>query len=106
MDGRPLVDKDAMLERISEGDAASVAAKKASRYSETHWKLVYLLQHPDWTGEAVCIDKRDKQAQLYIPSLNMQTYIVPRKMPELNEKMTVKAADIDIPTQNVNFSQV
>lgn len=106
MDGRPVVDKDAMLERISEGDAASVAAKKASRYSETHWKLVYLLQHPDWTGEAVCIDKRDKQAQLYIPSLNMQTYIVPRKMPELNEKMTVKAAEIDIPTQNVNFSQV
>lgn len=103
--GSPLIDKDAMLERISEGDAASVAAKKASRYSETHWKLVYLLQHPDWTGEAVCVDRREKQIQLYIPSLDMQTYIIPKKMPELNETMTVKASDIDIPTQNVVFMQ-
>ncbi len=103
--GGPLIDKDAMLERISEGDAASVAAKKASRYSETHWKLVYLLQHPDWTGEAVCVDRRDRQIQLYIPSLDMQTYIIPKKMPELNETMTVKASDIDIPTQNVVFIQ-
>jgi exoribonuclease-2 len=106
MDGRQLIDKDAMLERISEGDAASVAAKKASRYSETHWKLVYLLQHPDWTGEAVCIDRRDKQIQLYIPSLDMQTYILPKKMPALNETMIVKAADIDIPVQNVVFMQL
>ncbi|MCK9170891.1 MAG: RNB domain-containing ribonuclease [Treponema sp.] len=106
IDGRQLVDKDAMLERISEGDAASVAAKKASRYSETHWKLVYLLQHPDWSGEAVCVDRREKQIQLYIPSLDMQTYIVPKKIPALNEVMTVKAADIDIPTQNVVFMQL
>jgi exoribonuclease II len=105
-DGRTLIDKDAMLERISEGDAASVAAKKASRYSETHWKLVYLLQHPDWTGEAVCVDRRDKQVQLYIPSLDMQTYIVPQKIPALNEKIMVKAADIDIPTQTVVFIQI
>ena len=106
MDGRPLIDKDAMLERISEGDAASVAAKKASRYSETHWKLVYLLQHPDWTGEGVCVDRKEKQIMLYIPSLDMQTYLVPAKMPALNETMTVKAADIDIPSQSVVFIQI
>ena len=102
--GRPVIDKDAMLERISEGDAASIAAKKASRYSEMHWKLVYLLQNPSWTGEAVCVDHKDSQAQLYIPSLDMQTYITPQKMPELNETMTVKAGNIDIPFQKADFT--
>ena len=102
--GRPVIDKDAMLERISEGDAASIAAKKASRFSEMHWKLVYLLQNPSWTGEAVCVDHKDSQAQLYIPSLDMQTYITPQKMPDLNETMTVKAGNIDIPLQKADFT--
>lgn len=105
IDGRPLIDKDAMLERISEGDAASVAAKKASRYSETHWKLVYLLQHSEWTGKAVCVDLKDNQAQMYISSLDMQTYMTFQKMPCLNEEITVKAGGIDIPNQKVVFIQ-
>ena len=103
MAGRPLIDKDDMLMRISEGDIASIAARKASRCSETHWKLVYLLQNPVWTGEAVCVDKKDKQIQLYIPSLDMQTFITPQKKYELNDTLEVKAANIDIPQQTVVF---
>ena len=103
MAGRPLIDKDDMLLRINEGDIASIAVRKASRLSETHWKLVYLLQNPDWTGEAVCVDKKDKQIQLYIPSLDMQTFIAPQKKYELNDTLAVKAANIDIPQQNVAF---
>lgn len=104
--GKSLIDKDAMLQRISEGDAASVAAKKASRESELHWKLVYLLQNPDWTGEAFCIDFRDRQVQFYIPSLDIQTYITPQKRPDINGKITVRAGNIDIPTQMIDFIPV
>lgn len=103
MDKRKLIDKDSMLERISQGDAASVAARKASRLSETHWKLIYLLQNPEWQGEAVCVDKKFDDPLFMIPSLAMQATIKGVKNTKLNEKIIVKVNSLDIPTQAVEF---
>lgn len=103
LDKRKLIDKDSMLERISQGDAASVAARKASRLSETHWKLIYLLQNPEWQGEAVCVDKKFDDPLFMIPSLAMQATIKGVQSTELNEKITVKVNSLDIPTQAVEF---
>lgn len=103
LNGEKLIDKDTMLERISQGDAASVAAKKASRFSETHWKLIYLLQNPEWNGKAVCIDHKDDGDLFMIPSLAMQTLIKGLAGIELNDEIEVKAQNIDIPTQKVEF---
>ena len=102
LDGRKLIGKDDMLLRISEGDAASIAARKAARQSEMHWKLVYLLQNPDWTGEGVCIDHRNGDSLILIPSLAMQVQIKGETL-DLNQKVMLKAAKIDIPTQNAVF---
>lgn len=103
LDKRKLIDKDSMLERISQGDAASVAARKASRLSETHWKLIYLMQNPEWQGEAVCVDKKFDDPLFMIPSLAMQATIKGVQSTELNEKITVKVNSLDIPTQAVEF---
>lgn len=103
LDKRKLIDKDSMLERISQGDAASVAARKASRLSETHWKLIYLMQNPEWKGEAVCVDKKFDDPLFMIPSLAMQATIKGVQSTELNEKITVKVNSLDIPTQAVEF---
>lgn len=101
--GERIMDKDEMLERIAAGDAASIAAKKASRLSDTHWKLVYLLQNPDLTYEAFCIDKRGTDALFLIPSLDMQTTLKGQGSVQLNDKVTLKVSSVDITTQNVNF---
>ena len=106
IDGRPLIDKDTMLMRVSAGDASAVAAKKAERKSSTHWTLVYLLQNPDWTGEAVCVDKSQKIPLFSIPSLAMESYFVPGKNLELNEKITVRAVNINIVELTVDFIPV
>ncbi len=106
LDKRPLIDKDEMLMRISEGDAGAQAAKKAERKTDMHWTLVYLLQNSDWTGEAVCVNIDGKQPQFSIPSLAMQTYLVPDKTVQLNEVIKVKATNINIPEQTVEFVQV
>ncbi len=103
LDKRKLIDKDSMLERISQGDAASVAARKASRLSETHWKLIYLLQNPEWQGEAVCVDKKFDDPLFMIPSLAMQATLKGVQNTELNEKIIVKVNSLDIPTQAVEF---
>lgn len=106
LNGEHLIDKDTMLERISQGDAASVAARKASRLSETHWKLIYLLQNPEWTGEAVCVDKKFDDPLFMIPSLAMQTKICGVQNTELNDVITVKVNSLDITTQAVEFVKI
>lgn len=105
LDGRKLIEKDTMLERISQGDAASIAARKASRLSETHWKLIYLLQNPEWTGEAVCIDTRGSDSLMLIPSLAMQITLHGTKY-ELNQTVKVRPEKIDIPLLECVFKAV
>ncbi len=103
IDGRRLLDKDEMLERIAAGDAASLAARKASRLSDTHWKLVYLMQNPEQTYQGVCIDKRGSDALFLIPTLDMQTTLKGCNDIQLNDEVTLKPGKIDITTQNVDF---
>ena len=103
IDGRRLIQKDDMLERVAAGDAASVAAKKASRQSDTHWKLVYLLQNPDSVFEAFCIDRRGNDALFLIPELDMQATLHNCDGVSLNDRAELKVSRIDIPEQKVEF---
>lgn len=104
LDGKKLISKDEMLERVAAGDAASLAARKASRQSEMHWKLVYLLQNPEKTYEAFCIDRRGNDILFLIPELDMQTQI--KNLPDvaLNEKKILKMKSVDITVQSADFS--
>lgn len=106
IDGRRLLNKDEMLERVAAGDAASLAARKASRLSDTHWKLVYLLQNPENQYEAYCIDVRGGDALFLIPCLDMQTTIKGGSNYQLNQKVELKMSRVDIPTQEVEFSVI
>lgn len=103
LDGRPLLDKDEILERISAGDAASVASVKAERKSNLHWTLVYLAEHPDWHSEAIIADIKDKQAIILIPSIAQESIVTPPRKVELNEKIGVHAININIPELTVVY---
>ena len=103
LNGRQLIAKDDMLERVAAGDAASIAAKKASRLSETHWKLVYLLQNPEAVYEGVCIDRRSNDALFLIPALAMQVTMHNCSEVRLNDCAGLKMKKVDITTQNVDF---
>lgn len=104
IDKRHLLGKDEMLERVAAGDAASIAAKKASRFSDTHWKLVYLLQNTDNEYEGFCIDKRGNDALFLIPQLDMQTTMKNCMQIGLNESKMLKIKKVDIPTQTADFT--
>ena len=106
IDGRHLLGKDEMLERIAAGDAASLAAKKASRQSDTHWKLIYLLQNPENTYEAFCIDRRGSDALFLIPSLDMQTTMHNAGDVKLNDLVMLKMKSVDVTEQKQEFVRV
>lgn len=102
IDGKPLIDKDSMLLRMSQGDAAASAAKKAERNSNKHWTLVYLLQNPEWKGEAVCVENQGKASVFMIPEIGMETLIAGTDC-KLNEKIMVKVSRIDLPNLECYF---
>lgn len=106
LDGRPLLSKDSLLERISEGDAAASAAVKAERKSNLHWTLVYLLQHKDSRFEAVIVDTKENQAVVIIPALAQEALIplVPGKT--LNDTVYVQATGINIPELTATYVPV
>lgn len=106
IDGRPFLDKDKVLERISAGDASASAAVRAERNSNLHWVLVYLTLHPEWTGDAVVVELRGKQAYCLIPSLAQETLLTPRSSVQLNQVLQVKAGNINIPALSVTFQEV
>ena len=95
-----------MLERISAGDAAMSASVKAERATKLHWTLVYLLQNPEWTGKGVVVELRGKQAVILIPELAQETLIIPKNQVSLNDEITVKAGNINLPTLEVSFFEI
>ncbi len=103
IDGKPLLDKDTMLERISAGDAAGVASHQAERKSRMHWILVYLLSNPLWTGDAVCVDNSGKIPQFFIRELGLEAMINPGRDVELNEIVKVKGSNINLPELTCDF---
>jgi len=101
--GEELIDKDDMLMRIAEGDAAARASKQAERNSNTHWTLVYLLQNPDWSGKAICLSKEPKGTVFLVRDLGIETIIEGTDC-DLNQEVTVKASKIDLPNLEVKFT--
>ena len=90
---------------MSAGDAAAQASRKAERNSRMHWTLVYFMQNPDWSGEAVCVDNQGKIPLFFIPSVGMETQIAGTNC-ALNETVTVKPSKIDLPNLECVFKVV
>ncbi|MDR1785861.1 MAG: RNB domain-containing ribonuclease [Spirochaetaceae bacterium] len=103
IDGERPLDKDAVLERIAAGDAASVAVSKAERESNLHWTLVYLMEHPEWQGDAVVVDPRGYQAAVIIPSIAKQETITTARKAAYNDVIPVRAGKISLCDLSVRF---
>lgn len=99
-----MIDKDEMLIRMSAGEAAAQASKKAERNSRMHWTLVYLMQNPDLVFDAICVDKSRDIPQFFISQLGMEIQLVAEC--ELNQSIKVKISKIDLPTLSSVFKLV
>ena len=95
-DQAPL-DIHAVSERIAESEIGSMANRKTERLSNSHWRLIYLRDHPDWQGEAVVVAKEGERATILIPELGMEAKLRIRGQVALNDTIRVKPREIDPP---------
>ena len=76
---------------------------KTIRASNDHYKCLYLLQNPDWSGTGVVVDTHKDKALLLIPELGMMTQIKFKALPELDEEITLKVGRVDLVERLANF---
>ncbi|MCA9957243.1 MAG: RNB domain-containing ribonuclease, partial [Anaerolineales bacterium] len=92
--GEDTLDAPSLMERIAEASAGLIAARRAERLSNNHWKLVYLLQNPEWKGEGIVVDSSGTRATVVIPELDLETNLYGRPDLELDEAVRLQLSDV------------
>jgi exoribonuclease-2 len=101
--GDELLEPQELMERIGAAEAVSGSISYAERLAREHWTLVYLLQNPDWRGEAVLVERWDRRGKVLIPELGLEPTVHLRGDITLNSSLTVEVVDVDLPTLRATF---
>ena len=88
---------------IAEADAAAVTVRRTERLSNQHWKLAWLRRHQEWEGEAIVLDLDDRRAVVVIPDLALETRIRRKPDMELDQRLRLAVAKVDLPDLDGRF---
>ncbi|MDC7224372.1 MAG: RNB domain-containing ribonuclease [Spirochaetales bacterium] len=97
-------DEEDMLEGTTACESLASQVTQAERASNQHWKINYLLERPDWRGEAIMVDRTDKYGVFLIPELAMEPRISLKEPREYNSKVSLKVQSADLPERRVVFA--
>ena len=56
-------------DRLAASEPAALARRKLERQCNEYWTLVFLQQHPEWSGEAILAARQDDRQTFIIPDL-------------------------------------
>lgn len=101
--GRELLTPQEMQERVGAAEAVRGNVRRAERMSRRHWTLVYLLRRPEWRGEGILVDIRDRVGTVIIPELALEIRMPISGYPDLNDVMSLVLSGIDLPELEAYF---
>jgi exoribonuclease-2 len=96
----------AMMERIASASAIMGALRRAERLSNSHWTLVYLLQHPDWRGEGIVVEQRGARSVLLLPDLALETEIYVERNLALDSMVRLALNEVNLPELTAHFRRL
>ncbi|GAB4537696.1 MAG: RNB domain-containing ribonuclease [Anaerolineae bacterium] len=94
--GAAPLEAGALLERVGAATAASQAVRQAERLARRHWTLVYLIQNPDWRGEGVVVELRERRALVLVPELDLEALVHLRQALPLNSLVQVAVEGVNL----------
>ena len=97
----PALPVDEVTERLGRASFQVSMLRKAEKASELHWTLVWLMEHPDWTGTGIVI-QTGSMSQIYIPELGMETWGKAGTL-ELNTEVKLKLLKVQLPKLEAVF---
>lgn len=101
--GRPLLDDAALLERVGAAEAIGGAVRRAESLARQHWTIVYLQQHPDWSGEGVIVEKMGLRVTVLIPELAWEFRVHLREDLPLDSLVRVAYTGANLPQLDAHF---
>lgn len=93
----------AVMERAAEASSSIRAIRTAERLSNQHWKLVYLLRNPDWSGAGIVVEKSGARNLVLMPELDLETEIYGRTDLLLNAQLQLALSEINLPNLEARF---
>jgi exoribonuclease-2 len=101
--GQPMLEQKNLVERIGLADEASLATRKAERFSTQHWKMLYLSKNKDWQGEAIIVMINDRNSSVIMPTLALEPRVRTKGTVELDQSVTLQVTSVDIVSLRANF---
>ena len=100
--GQPPLDSQSLMQRMAEGAMGMSLTRQTERISNRHWTLVYLLQNPTWTGEAVVVENNGHRCLAVIPDLDLEGPLYGGSY-ELDQVVTVSVTGIHLAQLQFNL---
>lgn len=104
--GEPLLDEQAILVRIGSVDDVVRGTRRVERLARHHWTLVFLLQNPDWTGDAIVLETHGRRHSVLLPDLDLETDLYLRQEARLDSVLRVRAQEVRLPYLESRFTAV
>ncbi|MBN1148137.1 MAG: RNB domain-containing ribonuclease [Anaerolineales bacterium] len=104
--GAGLLNASEMLARVGASEAITGSVNQAESLSRRHWTLVYLLQNPEWQGQAVLVEKNERRGRVMIPELALEAPVHLREELPLNSRLTLKAQGVSLADLEAYFVQL
>ena len=103
---KTLLSTTEIAQRIAEMESGNQSARQVMRFSEMHWKCVYLLQNKDFQGDGVVIEKlQANRVSVFIPQLSLIKKLTLSKAVELDQVILVKLSQVKLARQDIYLLQ-
>lgn len=97
------LDAQTVMERSAEASNSVRPLRTTERLSNQHWKLVYLLRNPEWTGEGIVVEKNGGRNLVVIPILDLETEIYGRPDLALDSTIPLSLSEVNLPLLEARF---
>lgn len=97
LDHEELMTSEELEDRFIPAEKEAAVRRKAERLSNEFYTLVYLARQPEWTGQAVVVNRMNDSTTLLIPELAYEFKSRACSHAEMDETLTVKLVSADPP---------
>ena len=102
--GKPLLNEEELLFRLSIADTSASVAARAERASRNHWTMVYLADKKDRSWEGMVMDRKGSRVTVIINELGLETQLNLRERAEPNDLVSLKCLSVKIPEGEIIFA--
>jgi exoribonuclease-2 len=101
--GTDLLGEQEVLGRVGAAEAVTGTARQAELLAYRHWTLVHLLEHPDWHGEGILVEKRNRRGTVLIPDLGLEARVHVQEELALNSLVSLALSGVNLAELEVYF---